>query len=176
MVASKHFGLAAILALGCVVSVPVQAADASKLLGSFSKWYAYSTGSGASQVCYALSQPTGSLPKGVKRDPIFFLISTWPGKKVAHEPSVMPGYQYKEGAKPRIQVGSDKFDFFSKNDGNNGGAWLEDPADERRLIDTMKHGSSLTVTGTSQRGTLTTDTFSLAGISAAIDKIDASCK
>jgi hypothetical protein len=115
-------------------------------------------------------------PANVTRDAVFFLISTWPGRKVRGEPSVVPGYQYKVGTKVQVQIGSDKFDLFTKNDGSAGGAWLENPADEKKLVDAMKRGSEMSITGTSSRGTLTRDNYSLAGISAALDKIDASCK
>jgi len=146
------------------------------LLGSFRDWHVYQTGTGANRLCYALSEPKEMNPANTNRDSAFFLISTWPGRKVRNEPSVVPGYQYKEGAKAQIQVGSDKFEFFTKNDGVNGGAWMEDPATEKRLIDAMKRGSSMSITGISSRGTLTRDNYSLAGISAALDKVAATCK
>ncbi len=41
----------------------------------------------------------------MKRDEVFFLISSWPGKKVKDEPSIVPGYSYKEGSKVQLQVG-----------------------------------------------------------------------
>jgi hypothetical protein len=40
----------------------------------------------------------------------------------------------------------------------------------------MKNGKKLSVTGTSWKGTETTDHYSLSGISAAMDKIDSACK
>ncbi|HXJ03217.1 MAG TPA: invasion associated locus B family protein [Micropepsaceae bacterium] len=146
------------------------------LLGSFRDWHVYQTGKGANRLCYALSQPKDTSPKDAKRDSPFFLISTWPGRKVRNEPSVVPGYQYKDGAKTDVQVGSDKFSFFTKNDGSAGGAWMEDAKDEKRLIDSMKKGADMSVTGISSRGTMTHDNYSLAGISAALDKLDSSCK
>jgi hypothetical protein len=155
---------------------PAKGGDKPALLGTFRDWFVYSSGAGPDRTCYALSQPKDSLPKGLNRDPAFFLISSWPARSVKNEPSVVPGYSYKEGVKTEADVGSDKFQFFTKNDGGTGGAWMEDPADEKRLLDTMKRGAGLTIKGTSSRGTLTIDNYSLAGLSAALDKIDASCK
>jgi hypothetical protein len=40
----------------------------------------------------------------------------------------------------------------------------------------MKNGKVLKISGTSWRGTATTDTYSLEGISAALAKIDDACK
>ncbi len=145
-------------------------------IGTFKDWSVYSSGSGKDKVCYALAQPKSSEPKKVKRDPIFFLISTWPGRNVHDEPSVVPGYTYREGAKVGIEVGSDKFELFTKNEGDAGGAWMENADDEKRLIDAMQRGSGMFVTGTSARGTLTRDTYSLGGIKAALDKVAATCK
>jgi hypothetical protein len=152
------------------------AEDKPELLGTFRDWHVYQTGKGPNRLCYALSQPKDMTPKDAKRDSVFFLISTWPVRKVRNEPSVMAGYAYKDGGKAEIQVGSDKFNFFTKNDGGAGGAWMEDAKDEKRLIDAMKKGSGMSVAGISARGTTTKDTYSLAGISAALDKLDSSCK
>jgi hypothetical protein len=153
-----------------------KAGDKPALLGTFRDWFVYSSGAGGDRTCYALTQPKDTLPKGLHRDPSFFLISSWPARNVTNEPSVVPGYQYKDGAKTEAQLGSDKFQFFTKNDGGAGGAWMEDPADEKRLIDTMKRGSAMSIKGVSTRGTLVTDNFSLAGLSAALDKMEAGCK
>jgi hypothetical protein len=40
----------------------------------------------------------------------------------------------------------------------------------------MRASGELTVKGMSRRGTLTTDTYSLKGISAALDKLAEGCK
>jgi invasion associated locus B (IalB) protein len=145
-------------------------------LGSFRDWYVYQTNTGPDRLCYALSQPTQTTPANFARESPYILISTWPGRKVLNEPSIVAGYEYKDGATVQVQVGADKFDFFTKNEGSSGGAWMDDRAQERKLIDAMKRGSALSITGISARGILTRDNYSLAGISAALDKIAASCK
>jgi hypothetical protein len=40
----------------------------------------------------------------------------------------------------------------------------------------MRSGQQMIVTGISKRGTMTHDTYSLAGVSDALDKIHAECK
>jgi hypothetical protein len=150
-------------------------ADAPTLLGVFNGWTAASNGSGPAKVCYAMAHPTASTPKKANRDPIGFLVSDWPARNTKAEPQVVPGYPYKDGSTVTAEIGADKFTFFVKNDGDAGSAWMKDPAEEARLIDAMKRGSQLTVTGISRRGTLTKDTYSLAGISAALDKVHSTC-
>ena len=162
------------LVFATLLSLPAWAEPTA--IGSFRDWSVYSSGGGKDRVCYALAQPKSSTPKSAKRDPIFFLISSWPKRNVLNEPSVVPGYPYKDGAKAGVQVGSDKFEFFTKNDGTNGGAWMDSAADEKRLIDAMQRGQTMIITGTSARGTLTRDEYSLAGISAALDKVKATCR
>jgi len=171
----KSIRFAAIATMALLTGAAPALADAPTLLGTFKEWSAYTTGSGNAKVCYALSQPKSVDPKKAARDPIYFLISDWPGRKAKAEPEVVPGYAYKDGSVVDVRVGADKFQMFTKNDGDSGGAWVQNPADETRLIDSMKRGSQIIVTGTSERGTLTKDTYSLAGISAALDKIHASC-
>jgi hypothetical protein len=149
-------------------------ADTPTLLGVSSAWSAFTSGSGSAKICYAISKPTASTPKA-KRDPIYFLITDWPGRHTRSEPEVVPGYQYKDGSTVSADVGGAKFEFFIKNDGGAGAAWVRERADEIRLIDAMKRGATVVVTGTSKRGKVTKDTYSLAGLGDALDKIHASC-
>jgi hypothetical protein len=152
------------------------AAEAPTLMGSFKAWFVYSVGADRTRVCYALARPANSTPKGARRDPIYIIISTWPARGIRNEPSVVPGYPYKDGSTVEISVGNDKFTLFTQNQGTNGGAWIKSSEDEARLIQAMKGGISMRVTGTSRRGTVTRDEYSLAGISAALDAIANACK
>lgn len=176
--ASLFAALAAAVMAGALPSAASAAGkDEPANLGAFKSWTAYATGAGDSRMCYALAQPQSSLPKHAKRDPIFFLISDWPGRKTKAETEVVPGYKYKDDSKVTVEVGSDKFSFFTKNDGKDGDgtAWIQDLSSEGRLVDAMRRGAQMTVTGTSARGTLTRDTYSLGGISQALDAIHKAC-
>ena len=142
------------------------------LVGTYRDWFVYTNGTGANKVCYALSQPKQSNPRTANRDPIFFLISTFPAQKKNAQPSIVPGYPFKEDAKAEVQIGSDKFAFFT--DSTTG--WAEKEEDEPRMLNSMKRGTTMTVIGTSARGTLTRDNYSLAGITAALDSVADACK
>ena len=145
------------------------------VLGQFKDWGAYSRGTGDSKVCYALSEPKSTDPTNVKRDKAYFLINDWPSRKSKGEPEIVPGYQYRDGSPVTVQVGEDKFTFFTKNQDGAGGAWVLNAADESKLISAMRSGGIALVTGTSTRGTVTHDSYSLAGISDAVDKIHDAC-
>jgi hypothetical protein len=54
-------------------------------------------------------------------------------------------------------------------------AWGGDAKVDSALVAAMKAGATMIVKGTSARGTLTTDTYSLAGFTAAHKAIDKAC-
>jgi hypothetical protein len=150
-------------------------ADSPQVLGTFQNWAAYTTGAGDQKVCYALSQPKATSPKKAKRDAIYFLVSDWPGRRAKAEPEIAPGYKYKDNSTVAVQIGAQKFTFFTKNDTGDGDAWVKEQADEARIVEAMRSGAQAIVTGTSAHGTTTKDTYSLAGLPDALDKAHAAC-
>ena len=145
-------------------------------LGTFSDWRAFKLEDGSNTICYALSQPKDAEPKNVRRGNIYVMVANWPGRSVNGEVSVVPGYPYRDGSDVTANVDGSRVTLFTRNDSQNeGGAWVADRAAEAKMIAAMKRGNSLIVTGTSSRGTLTTDRYSLSGITAAIAAIDKAC-
>ena len=165
--------LASAFAAAILVSPAV--ADTPTLLGSFKDWSAFQSNTSQGRTCYALAKPKSSEPRKAKRDPIYLLISDWPLRKTRSEPEIVPGYEYKDGSTVTAAVGAEKFEFFTKNDGDAGSAWVKEQSNEVNFVEAMKRGSQVVVTGTSQRGTLTHDTYSLSGFSAALEKIHSAC-
>ena len=172
---NRRAGVVVASVAACVVGGAL-AGERPNLIGTFKDWHVYSAGKGKARTCYALAVPKEMNPANVTRDDVFFLISNFPASKTVNQPSIVPGYPYGPNTKAQVQVGSDKFAFFTKNEGGAGGAWMEAVANEKKLVAAMKRGSSMIVTGTSARGTLTTDDYSLAGFSAALEKLGTACK
>ena len=166
-------GIAAVLSLG--LALPA-AAEPANLLGVFGNWSAFSSGSGSSLTCYALSKPRATRPAGAKRGAIYLMVSDWPSRKVKSEPQIIYGYQGKEGAPAALGVGSEKFTFFIRNNAKEGSAWLQQLGENQRLITAMQDGVSAVASGTSARGTKTSDTYSLAGFNDAMTKVHAACE
>ena len=159
--------------------ISAAAAEEPKLLGKYSDWAAYSYGSGSSRICYVMSEPKEMRPRGANRGDVFLMVTHRPGQNVTNEISMRAGYPFSDRSRPFAQIGSDKFQMFSgvsEGGENRYWAWLKDTSDEDRMATAMRRGSSMTVKGTSQRGTLTTDRYSLSGITAALNKIDGSCR
>ncbi len=140
------------------------------LLQKYKDWSAYA-GTGSPKVCFAVSEPSESSPKNVKRGPVYFYISRYPADKVENEISVKMGYPFAAGAKATLTIGKDKFELFTKDEG----AFVESQAEEGKLVTAMKAGSSLRIQGKSARGTSTSDVYSLSGISDALDRIAKEC-
>lgn len=157
--------------LGLIAS-PAVAATAPQSLGTFSDWNAFTYEEEGGKVCFIISEPKRSkLSRRASRGDVFFMVTHWAGKKRFGEPSVIVGYPLRKGYEPTIRIGSDKFSMKSSKDA----AWIEDEADERRLINAMRNGSAMTVTGMSGRGTRSEDRFSLSGVTDALKKIDSAC-
>lgn len=171
---TRILGLFTAAALCMGASAPAMAEPAN-LLGVFGNWSAFSSGSGSSLTCYALSRPRATQPKGAKRGSIYLMVSDWPSRKVKAEPQIVYGYQAKEGGAAALGVGGDKFSFFIRNNGKEGSAWLQQLNDNPRLVSAMSGGVSAVASGVSSRGTKTSDTYSLSGFNDAMAKVHAAC-
>jgi invasion protein IalB len=144
------------------------------LLGQYADWGAFAATSGGGKVCYALATPasTRTNPPNRPRDPIYLFISTRPAENVHNEVSVIIGYQLKPDSEVNVEIGTNKFVMYTKADG----AWISNAAEEARMVETMRKSADLVVTGTSARGTQSTDRYSLKGLSQALDRIAKECK
>ena len=154
-------GLALALAAG-----PALAQQAKKM-GQHGQWGTYSYDSTNGKVCYVLTVPTEKQPPTLDHGDMFFFVSQRPGQAVAFEPQFIAGYTLKEGSKVSVTIGDKKFSMFTQGKS----AWVENAAEEPLLIAAMKGGSDMKVQGQSGRGNPTSYTFSLKGISAALDSI-----
>ncbi len=80
---SRSCAIALLSALAALCAgAAVAAEEKPALLDSFRDWHVYSVGAGTDRLCYALSQPKQMNPANLTRDSVFFLISSWPGRKV----------------------------------------------------------------------------------------------
>jgi hypothetical protein len=158
--------------VGVALAGSIAFAQNVKSIGTFSSWTAFTHGEGTSLLCFATAQPTKQEPAGAKRSPAFIYVSSWPKDGVKAEVSVRVGYPLKGGSEVTLSVGNTSFKLFVHNDR----AYIADAGDELKLLDVMRKGSTMTVVGTSERGTTTTDTYSLAGISQALQAVTTNCK
>jgi hypothetical protein len=135
-------------------------------LATFGAWSTYMRGN----LCYAAAQPQASLPTNVRRDPVFFLVSYFPGK-TAGEASTYIGYPFREDSAVGIDIASNHFEMYTVGDIG----WLRSAADDEAIVNAMRRGATMVVKGTSRRGTDTTDTYSLSGFTAAVERAKDAC-
>jgi hypothetical protein len=144
------------------------------LIGQFGSWGAYSATPNGKRVCFALAKPTTSKtnPPNRPRDPAYAFVSTRPSEKVANEVSIMIGYMLKPGSESTLEVGGASYAMYTQGDG----LWIKNAAEEDQMVQAMRRSADATVKGMSAKGTETVDTFSMKGLSQALDRIAQDCK
>ena len=144
------------------------------LLGQYGEWGAYTASPGGKKICFVLAKPANSStsPPNRPRDPAWMFISTRPAEKVKDEVSVIFGYGHKPNSDANIEVAGGSYAMYTQADG----AWVKNAAEEPKLVETMRKGQDLTVKGTSAKGTVSTDVYSLKGLSLALDKAGQECR
>jgi hypothetical protein len=145
-----------------------------KLLGQYGIWGAYMASPGGKKVCFVLAKPTASEtnPPNRPRNPVYMFISTRPADKVTNEVSLVVGYPFKGGTEATAQVGGTSFALYTQQDG----AWIKNATEEAKMVDAMRGGDNAVIKGVSAKGTQSTDTFSLKGVSQALDRTAQECK
>ena len=145
------------------------------LLGQFGDWGAYKAKPKGSPVCFALSKPIKgeTNPPGRNRDQAYAFISTRPADKIKNEISIIVGYPQKAGHDAQATIdGTAKFTLYTQDDG----AWVKNAAQQAQMVDAMRKGTQMVVVSLSSRGTTTSDTYSLKGVSDALDKVASDCR
>jgi hypothetical protein len=163
---------AAILAASALPALAQAQPAGPTLVGQFGDWGVYVSQNARTKICYALSQPKDRQPGNLKRDPGYFFVSTRPGENVKNEVSIMVGFPIKEGSEATAEIGDDTFALYTRAES----AWVRNINDEARLVEALRKGRDAIVKSTSTRGNLTTDRYSLAGVSQALDRVAQECR
>ena len=83
---------------------------------------------------------------------------------------VIAGYNYNKEELIEIKIDNSKYELFSVGDDS---AWSKNQ--DKDIIYAMKKGNTLILKGTSSRGNLTTDTYTLKGFTVAFNKLSKEC-
>lgn len=168
----KRFASALIILVAGASIANAQVAGTAERVATFNDWSVYVANSANGRVCFAVSQPQNTEPTGVNRGGIYFMLSTWPSRGVHNEASIVIGYPFAEQSTVTVSIDEDEtFEFFTIDQG----AWLSNLDLEDDLVVAMQRGLQMTVRGRSQRGTDTTDTYSLRGVTAALNRVGQEC-
>jgi invasion protein IalB len=134
-------------------------------------WTVYEHQAGTARICFASTPAKSSSPKGFERGLVQLFISSWPRDGVKGEISVKLGYVAKKGAPVTVRIGDVAFSMFTAGDR----AFMQDATLELKLIEALRKGQSLTVEATSDTAAETIDTFSLQGVTQALQTVAAGC-
>ena len=163
-------GLLGAIAVAGLVPAIAQGAGSSQI-GSFKTWSAHLLVEQKDKVCYLHAVPEKSSGDYDKRGDTYLQVTHRTSSKVKNEVSVTAGYVYKKDSSVTLAIDGRKFDLFTNADT----AWAEDKKTDNALVAAMRAGREMVVKGTSSRGTLTTDNYSLSGFTAAHSAINKAC-
>lgn len=156
--------------MAVMMGLGLQGAAAAENLGTYDFWTAWSDTANGTVFCYISSTPQDSQPTNVNRGAIHFMVSSFPDR--ANEVSTLIGYPFNEDdAEASATVDGSNYPMVTEGSA----AWLASVEDESGFVNAMRAGSTLVVRGTSQRGTDTTDTYSLRGVTAALERVSQEC-
>lgn len=160
--------------LGAVLSALLPAtafAQAVQAIGTFKDWSAYSASEGAGALCFAMSKPTDVSPMPDGYTQAYLYLTHRPSENVSNELNLVAGFEFAPDQPATLSVGGQDFELFTQKDA----AWLLDQSQNDKLAGAMRKGSSVVISGTTSRGILVSETFSLSGATAASKAIDAGC-
>lgn len=141
-------------------------------VGTYGDWNALTAqGQGRDKTCYALSTPKDRQPAKLERDPAFVFITTRPAEGVRNEVALVMGFPLKDNAQASADIDGDAFDLIAK--GNN--VWVKNPAKEKQFVEALRAGEKLVIKAPSVKGRMTTDTYSLKGLSQALERVQKEC-
>ena len=128
--------------------------------------------------CWAVSSPTETVNTrdgrvvAVRRSDILLMAFYRPDAGVAGQLTFTGGYPFASGSTVNVSVSDQEFELFTEGEW----AWPASTADDAKIIAALKRGADATLTARSSRGTITKDTFSLLGFTAAIEEAENRCK
>lgn len=169
MTAARLAALAVLATLGLATGASAQSVQ---VIGTFKDWAAYSASSGgAGAVCFAMSKPVSVDPSPDGYTQAYLYLTHRPSENVSNELNLVAGFEFAPDQPATLSVGGKSYDLFTQKDA----AWLLDASQADSLAGAMRAGSSLAIQGTSTKGILVNETFSLAGATAASKAIDSGC-
>ena len=127
--------------------------------------------------CFSVSAPRDSTATRngeaveANRSEIQLFVLFRPAASVAGQVAFTGGYPFASGSTVTLDVGGTAFELFTEGEW----AWPATPEDDAAIVAAMKRGADAVVTGQSGRGTITKDTFSLSGFTAAVDEAQSRC-
>ena len=167
MMKSGPIALILTMTVASVLAAADANAQAPSRIEQHNAWGSYTYPGNDGKICYILSMPTEKLPNDRDHGDVFFMLAQHPGQAETLEPQFVVGYAFKDDSRVTLDIDGKKFAMFTR--GQN--AWMVNPAEERTVVEAMRAGSEMSLTGESRRGTQTSYRYSLSGVTASLQDI-----
>lgn len=171
----KAFGIAGAL-LAMVASGATAQEESTNQVAAKTAWSVFEDAD--PKECWAVSSPTETVNTkdgrvvAVRRGDILLMTFFRPGAGVQGQITFTGGYPFAGGSTVNINIGGSEFEMFTEGEW----AWPASAADDAKIIAAMKRGADAVLTARSSRGTITKDTFSLLGYTAALEEAEKRCQ
>lgn len=144
----------------------------AETISEYGPWAAFKTTEDHGPVCYIGAEPEKAEGDYAKRGDTYVLVMQRPNLGENDVVSVLAGYTYKPDSEAQVKINGGKpVNLFTRDTR----AWAYDSESDAALVHAMKKGTRMVITGISSRGTLTTDTYSLNGFTAAYNDARKAC-
>jgi hypothetical protein len=148
-----------------------EASTTPKLIGVYQNWEAYEFKEDSGKVCYMASAPKTSEGKYTYRGDVIAMVTHRPGDSSKNVFSFKSGYNFEANSEVILKIDDKKWKLFTNQDT----AWAVDEKSDNEIAIALQKGSTMSLEGTSSRGTYTKDTFSLGGTMSAYKTISTAC-
>ncbi|SMX46655.1 invasion associated locus B family protein [Actibacterium lipolyticum] len=165
-------GLMALVAFGA------NAQESTNRVAVKTDWNVFAEPPAAPTECWGVAVPKETVNKdssgrikAVRRGEILLFVTYRPKSGVNGEVSFTGGYPFAPDSFVKMEIGDSSFELFTDGEW----AWPASKGDDAKILTAMKRGATAVLTGRSARGTVTRDTFSLSGFTAATESADQFC-
>ena len=127
--------------------------------------------------CFAASAPTSQensrdgQPVEVSRGETRLFVFYRPSEGVNGQVTFTGGYPFADDSRVTLEVAGSEFLLFTDGEW----AWPANPEEDARIVEAFRGGSEAVLTGQSERGTVTRDTFSLQGFAPSVEEAQRRC-
>ena len=167
---------AALICVGSLVGSGAMAQSQSKnRVAQKTKWSVFVEDNPTE--CWSVSAPEETVNSrdgrvvAATRSQILLMVFYRPSESAKGQIAFTSGYPFASGSIVNVNISGNEFEMFTEGEW----AWPASASDDAKMVTAMKRGASAIVTGVSGRGTVTKDTFSLLGVTAAIEDAKKRC-
>ncbi|MEM7046499.1 MAG: invasion associated locus B family protein [Pseudomonadota bacterium] len=123
-------------------------------------------------VCYAITTPIEEKGNYTRRGNVRLFVTSRPTTgSFPRRITIVAGYTHLNGSVVQASIGNQEFTLQVRGEISH----TRDQQGNDGMLEAMKRGTNMTVVGRSTRSTLTTDTYSLIGLTRTVAAIDRAC-